>query len=337
MSIGLSKPKLVVFTLLTAMSVVGVTVFIGEILIRLVNPVPYMYPKFQFSPPYGFTLFENRRMIHEHPGHWKFVYSVNRYGHRGAAVPISNIYSEPHIVVLGDSFSFGIGVSDGEEYATVMADALKGRFAVANLGVPGWGLTQELRRYYELGQLYSPAVVVLQFCINDLTDNFSYPITAVDNGRFVFADSNTDGNLVRRYLADSLVQKSEVYNLLRNSVYEHLTGRVVKAEQAPTTGEPGGVPVGQGLYNTLLEAFAKDLANRHIRLLMIAVDGQLDKAPFVRQKVDELNAAGYLRYHEVRDWVRGLGAHRSPEGHEWDSRAHRVIGLNLAAAIQSGS
>ncbi len=219
-----------------------------------------------------------------------------------------------------------------------MADALKGRFRVANLGVPGWGLTQEIRRYYEFGQLYSPLVVVLQFCINDPTDNLTYPVTTVDNGRFVFADSNIDSNLVRRYLADSLVQKSQVYNLLRNSVYEHLTDRVVKAERAPTTGEPGGsIPAEQALYNTLLEAFATDLASRHIRLLMIGADGQLDKAPFVRQKGDELNARHYLRYYEVVDWLRDLGAHGSPEGHEWDSRAHRVIGLNLAAAIQSAS
>jgi hypothetical protein len=338
MSLDLSKPKRVVFTLLTAMCVVSVTVFMGEILIRLLSPVPYLFPKFQFSRQYGFTLFENRKMTHEQPGHWNFVYSVNSYGYRGPAVPISNVYGEPRIVVLGDSFSFGIGVADGEEYATVMANALKGRFKVANLGVPGWGLTQEIRRYYEFGQLYSPVVVILQFCINDLTDNLSYPVTTVDHGRFVFADSYTDGNPVKRYLADSLVQKSEVYNLLRNGVYEYLTDRVANAERAQMTGEPGvGIPFEQGLYNTLLEAFAKDLASRHIRLLMIAVDGQLDKARFVRQKVDELNAGGYLRYYEVIEWLQGLGAHRSPEGHEWDSRAHRVIGLNLAAAIQGGS
>jgi hypothetical protein len=338
MSLDLSRQKRLVFTILTAMCVVGVTVFVGEILIRLVDPVPYLFPKFQFSRQYGFTLYEDRKMIHERPGRWKFVYSVNRYGHRGPAVPISNVYDEPHIVVLGDSFSFGQGVADGEEYAAVMANALKGQFKVANLAVPAWGLTQEIRRYYEFGQLYSPVIVILQFCINDPTDNLSNPVTTVDHGRFVFSDSKNRVNVVKRYLSDSLIQKSQVYNLLRNGVFEYLTDRVANAERAQMASDPGGgIPVEQGLYSTLLEAFAKDLTNRHIRLLMIAVDGQLDKASFVREKVDELNAGGYLRYYEVTDWLRGLGAYRSPEGHEWDSRAHRLIGLNLAAAIQSGS
>lgn len=111
-------------------------------------------------------------MIQELPGKWRFTYKINEYGYRGASVGISSKYFETNIVILGDSYSFGHGVQDGEEYAAVMNGILKEHYNVINLAVGGYGLTQEIRRYYAFGQLYQPRLVLLQFAENDPEDIF---------------------------------------------------------------------------------------------------------------------------------------------------------------------
>ena len=56
---------------------------------------------------------------------------------------------KPNIVLLGDSYTFGFGVNDGNEFAAVMSRELSSDYNIINTGVGGWGLTQQIRRYYE--------------------------------------------------------------------------------------------------------------------------------------------------------------------------------------------
>lgn len=64
-------------------------------------------------------------MIQACPGKWKFTYTINEYQYRGRMIPISNSYEKENIIILGDSYSFGHGVNDREEYAAIMANKLK--------------------------------------------------------------------------------------------------------------------------------------------------------------------------------------------------------------------
>src|SRR5580765_3695632 len=158
------------------LSVLGV-LLAAEVLLRCFYPQESMFPRWQFSPRYCTQLYENTTMLHERPGRWRFRYTTNEYQYRGQAVPISNVYERRNIVVLGDSYTFGHGVNDGEEYPAILAGKLKEGFDVVNLGVGGWGLTQEIRRFYEFGVLYRPRAVVLQFSANDPRDDLVCPVT----------------------------------------------------------------------------------------------------------------------------------------------------------------
>ena len=152
-------------------------------------------------------------MINACPGRWEFTYTTNEYQYRGLPVPISNIYEKENIIVLGDSYSFGQGVNDGDEYPAIIDAQLKEDFNVINLSVGGWGLTQQIRRYYEFGQLYSPKIVLLQFCANDPHDNFKNMVTIIENGRFKFQNSNNTINFVKKFLSkkDFLKKKCKLF------------------------------------------------------------------------------------------------------------------------------
>ena len=314
--------------------VLGATGVMAEFAIRLANPQVAMYPRFDYSSRYGMIPFASRQIVQEKPGQWHFVYTTNEYGHRGLDVPLSNRYELPHVVVLGDSFTFGIGVNDGEEYSAVMRQRLKNRFEVVNLGVGSWGLTQEIRRFYELGQLYQPKIVVLQFCANDPSDNLYSPVTSVRDGRFSFHNSGGRLEWLRKILADSWIQRSQLYNLLHYVVYHGLRGQQIEAEMRlnPRDQAAGAAGKEEIVYAELLEAFADDLKAKNIRLIMFAVDGQFASFPHILKKVRGLHQSGKLTHVELMDWFGGQIPEKSPEGH-WAASSHGVVGERLSEIV----
>lgn len=77
------------------------------------------------------------------------------------------------ILVLGDSFTWGWGVSQGQVFTDLLQAALPATVAMYNRGVPGFGTAQEyLLLQRELATRTYDAVVLL-FYINDLSDNIS--------------------------------------------------------------------------------------------------------------------------------------------------------------------
>src|ERR671918_805828 len=203
-SMSLGK-KLGFWTILIVLTI-GVTMVGLELLVRVLSPQATIYPRYQYSERLSQTLFPSTTMVAELPGAWRFVYTTSEYGFRAPTMAISNRYHRPNIVVLGDSYSFGNGVNDGEEYPALLAGLLAEQANVVNLGVPGYGLTQQIRLFYEFGQAYRPAIVLLQFSDNDPDDNLFYRVTDVEDGRFVFKADQSLGTFLRQvknYLSQS--------------------------------------------------------------------------------------------------------------------------------------
>jgi hypothetical protein len=64
------------------------------------------------------------------------------------------------IAVLGDSFVFGFGVRDNENFPALLESQDKTR-EVLNLGVPGYGMDQIYLSYREIARKYHPDVVLI--------------------------------------------------------------------------------------------------------------------------------------------------------------------------------
>jgi lysophospholipase L1-like esterase len=80
---------------------------------------------------------------------------------------------EYRVAFLGDSFTWGVGVSYGERF-TEIAEKLDPNIRSLNFGVSGFSPVQYL---LQLGRVFAlkPDYVVLVFCLgNDLTDNVEY-------------------------------------------------------------------------------------------------------------------------------------------------------------------
>lgn len=335
-----SKRKKLAFSIISVAIIGCLTLFVMEIMVRLVAPVPSLYPRWEYSPEYGHRLYKNAVMTHETPGEWRFTYTINEYGYRGPAIPISNEYDKKNIVVLGDSNAFGQGVNDGEEFPQVLMQNLHGDYNVINLAVGGYGLTQQIRRYYEFGQLYQPSIVILQFAKNDPGDNFYNRVTAVENGKFAFKRIYRPEGGLKKYLSQSIIQKSQLYNFFRSVAFTWLKFMYLKAvygQNSVVLSEKAPVAQ-QEFYDSLLETFARDLHNKGIRLIMISVyedhGTAIDLFPLIKETAVQLNGQHYLDYIDISPWFepRSQFPH-SPEGHVWGKAAHNKLGHQLAQYI----
>jgi len=150
-----------------------VALLFAELLLRLFVPIRAVGPSFTaYDPVYGKRLkesFSGERVTPE----FTMRFSTNSYGFRGSE-PQS--FPEHPILFLGDSFTMGYGVNDGEEFPALIHKALMQRDGkegtpIVNAGMgdngQGWWL-KFLRRE---GKRYHPRLLVLQICANDFEDN----------------------------------------------------------------------------------------------------------------------------------------------------------------------
>lgn len=302
-----------------------------EIIIRLFFSVPSLSPRWEYSKEYGHVLYRNYKMVHQNPGEWKHVYTINNYGYRGNSIQISNNYEKKNIIVLGDSNAFGTGVNDGEEFPAILGKQLKEQFDVINLSVGGYGLTQQIRRFYEFGVLYKPSIVILQFSGNDPDDNLYSPVTTIENGRFVFVNIHRQEGVLKKYLSNSIVQKSQCYNYFRQIIYQYLKKQFIENIYKNSSLDVRRVNV----YNDLLDLFAKDLKKQHITTIIISnCDESLESFSEINKKVHELYNDGIIHYVKINEWFEDRSEYPpSPEGHVWGKKAHQQLGMKLAEYI----
>lgn len=94
--------------------------------------------------------------------------TTNALGLRG---PIPAAESDrPRVLVLGDSFTDGLEVSDDELFTTVW-NGLRPDLQIVNAGVGGYGTVQELDVLVRLAPVVRPSLCVLMVYANDLNDN----------------------------------------------------------------------------------------------------------------------------------------------------------------------
>ena len=334
--------------------------FIGEGLIRTFMPQILMTPRFDFREDIGLINFSDVVMEHRIPGQETLYYTVNQERYRGEV--ITPEFNGDKIVVLGDSFTFGIGVQDDETYSHVLDQNLKGKMKVVNLGNSGWGLTHQINRYLTYGKKLKPKMVVLQFAANDPKDSILTPSIIWDSQKNEFKFQKVEQqnlNFFRRAVSyfkpvyKLLTGHSHLYNYLRHPLYSSFVkkdrSRNNPNKLSETEDKTDNMPFyrsrsSEEFYMRLLTNFAKYLKAQNTPLVMISVQApggtQLDLFPSIKQRVLELEAQELLTYLRTDRWMSfesiKKNGWRSPEGHLWGAVPHKVIGESLSQWILRG-
>lgn len=152
---------------------------IGEITLRVVDKYePPHYPPqmdaisvglYEKFDPYGYRLIPSRKIVHlwppgvESPREISLVSEAN--GFRS-----SRALDEPddrmRIVVVGDSFAFGLGVEENERF-TDQLEVMQPSWRIDNLGMTGFGPDLMLRAFEHVGLGLKPDVVVICMYTDD--------------------------------------------------------------------------------------------------------------------------------------------------------------------------
>lgn len=132
-----------------------------------VNPTGSQYKFYMFDARLGWASAPKMHGTYSRD-EFTFPIRVNEFGMRDA--PVEQAHGQkPRIAVLGDSFTWGIGVSDEQRFTEKVEEALG--VEVLNFGISGYSPIQ----YYLIMDdviSFDPDVVVIAFCLgNDFADN----------------------------------------------------------------------------------------------------------------------------------------------------------------------
>jgi hypothetical protein len=127
-----------------------------------------------------------------------------------------------HIVVLGDSFTFGVHLQEGETAPAFLNSKLGPTWQVFNLGVPGYGIDQMVLSYKKYRAALQPDVVVLMFIDEDVdrvfeafrgAEGLPKPSFEVAKGELRQRQPHTETIL------DSLLYRSRIANVIYSRWY----------------------------------------------------------------------------------------------------------------------
>jgi hypothetical protein len=159
---------------------------------------------------------------------------VNREGFRNPKdfVAIRPDGEVLRIMVLGDSFVYGAGVSADRSFPSLLQKMLGSEVEVCNLGVPGWGVDQMYLAYQRYRDIIQPAYVVLAFIDDDVSrvlesyrfaERLTKPSFAFEDGELVLRGPPT----FSERLLNKLSGRSVLFGLLLREFYLAHQGRPI--------------------------------------------------------------------------------------------------------------
>lgn len=154
------------------------SVYLDRALSRLLNSAVRFDPSSKnFSRKFGFVLSPNSKST-ETTNEFTYTSRTNSLGFRTKEIVPKN-GGEYRVMLLGDSFFWGVGAKESEMISSVMERLGKSKLSVYNLSVMGYNTVQELLVAKSYINALKPDQIILGFFIgNDIISN---AITFIDN------------------------------------------------------------------------------------------------------------------------------------------------------------
>jgi hypothetical protein len=218
---------------------------IAEGAVRLISPQEVGPIRFACNPELGEIPVPGQHGVRRFPGVFTYRYSNNSLGWRGRREYQLQKQTRYRVLFLGDSFTYGIGVNDGQTFPARVEKELKAdrlSVEVMNAGCPGKGTDYELKLFQTVGYKFHPDLTVLCFFCNDFQDNARGEYYNINRqGDLTAKPINCRGGTVKAVLAhlpgyNWLISWSEAANLVKQAGVDFLVNRARKTNSHVTDG-----------------------------------------------------------------------------------------------------
>ncbi len=251
----------------------------------------------------------------------------NSVGYR-AAREFSLVPNGPRAMFIGDSYTYGLGVTNDETYAARFEDATG--IEAINAGVNGFGIDQTLLLWRSEGIAYAPSLVVLGYFVGDFNRNV---LTFRDGPKpWFYPNSEAPGGFVLEGTPVPPIETLVSEGFFDSGSSLRLIDLVRYAQRR--------IYFGLGLYETelnqrkvqvsdfLLRELRDSAAAAGIRLLVLLIGNCVDGASeflwieeqisrsCVANEIDCINLAAEMRAAGY-DSFYGSNCHWSPRGHQF--------------------
>jgi hypothetical protein len=153
-------------------------------LVHIVSPyiIPRVaLPKYKsfFSPDLHHVLPPKTRMFAGKYDGFNVIIQTNEDGLRTNYSRIQFTSLSPRIIVMGDSFTFGLGVRQNKVWPQLLEDRLRVRFqrndiGVLNAGIISYSPILQARQFDAILRYYKPDLVILLLDPTDIGDDYNY-------------------------------------------------------------------------------------------------------------------------------------------------------------------
>jgi len=242
--------------------------------------------------------------------------------------------TKPRILFLGDSFTHGFGIKNGERF-TAKLQPLLPNYQIINAGVLGFGTLQEFFLLKLYADAIQPDYIVLQMYKNDFIDNLDtkgmHPHPYLD-WQNQFALTNYPVPKM------PLSQRFFLYLLKDTYFYRQLAGQLFlfsmklhiefKPDEIP---EPQQKDLIQGMQIALPMIY--DLcAKKHISIILFAHDLE----PYQQSVVQSLSSAHAVPYYNLDEaFIKATQDIRYRDGRHWNVYGNQLVANYMYPRIVS--
>lgn len=151
----------------------GVLFVAAEITLRLFYHPEFLGSVIRYDAALGWNLVPGASLVSvDSQRDFRYRIDVNSFGLRDREIEVEKPAGMRRVLVLGDSFAFGVGLKNEERFSDMLQAMLPDDVQVINCGVPGWGTDQEMVFYETSLRRLQPDLVVLTFLMqNDVVNN----------------------------------------------------------------------------------------------------------------------------------------------------------------------
>lgn len=193
--------------------------------------------------------------------------SINSLGLRGEE---RQKHKDKLILFIGDSVVYGHLIGDKDTVPAQLEKQLStyngNTIQVMNAGVPGYSTFQEEKFYRYYGHLMKPDIVLIGFCLNDVTERY-LRLSEYGGDRFFMANVDTEHNInrIKKIWLNSSIRNALIH-LFRDTSKRFEEYRVEKLWKTP---EPENIQTSWARVFSEIDSFAKDLTQDNIPFAVI--------------------------------------------------------------------